>query len=199
MNTNCDTCNGQTSCNVSNTAEVHAASGCHPGMTAVCFEKKSQVAPKFKVRNLHLPRGHYGEIGGGTDELRRLVRAAREILDAAVKADKLDAEYCDVDRKHRGSALNYDLYDVVVTRGRVVSALFQARQTTCTKYGNSPVKDYVLLTRRGRAKVPAVEWLDDARKRRVVRLSRHSLLAGEVIEVLTRHGSQSCMNNGGEQ
>ena len=56
----------------------------------------------------------------------------------------IDEEYVDVDRKHRGSALNYDLYDY--TEGCI---LIQRRHTTCTKYGNSPQKDYFLLVRKG--------------------------------------------------
>ncbi len=133
-------------------------------------------------------RGQYGEINqclGALDAYKN----ARALLNAAVMANKLEAEYCDVDRKHRGSALNYSLYDVEIVRGKVVAALFQARQTECTKWGNSPQKDYLIIRKNGRSKVPSVTWLGDAQKLRVVRLSRHSLVAGEVIEVLMRQVS----------
>jgi len=79
--------------------------------------------------------------------------AARTLLARAIEAGNLDASYVDIDRKHRGSALNYDLYDA-----KDGIALYQQRHTVCTKFGNSPAKDYFLVRRTGR-KV-SVEQLD---------------------------------------
>ncbi len=138
-------------------------------------------------KQYEIQRGNFGEIVGieGCLDYELLAQAHR-ILDASVIAEDLPAAYVDVDKKHRGSALNYDLYDIDVSRGKVRVALYQQRETTCTKWGNSPTKNYFLLTA-GRGKTPpTLDWLDDARKRRVVRLARHSVQAGEIIEVLTR-------------
>lgn len=68
--------------------------------------------------------------------------SAREMIIDAMMANVLDEEYCDVDRKHRGSALNHDIYDYVEN-----VVLVQSRHTTCDKYGNHPQKDYWILLR----------------------------------------------------
>lgn len=106
------------------------------------------------------------------------IKAARGLLERAIKAGLLDAPYVDVDRKHRGSALNYDLYDA-----KDGVALYQRRHTVCTKYGNTPSKDYVLLRRKGRG--VELEWLGGSEKARVVKLSRVATTLGAVINTLT--------------
>lgn len=106
------------------------------------------------------------------------IKGAMGLLERAVKAGLLGAPFVDVDRKHRGSALNYDLYDA-----KDGIALYQSRYTVCTKYGNSPTKDYVLLRRKGRG--VELEWLGGSEKARVVKLSRIATTLGEVINTLT--------------
>ena len=92
----------------------------------------------------------FGQLISATNDTH--LKAARRLLELAIKAGLLDAPYVDVDRKHRGSALNYDLYDA-----KDGVALYQCRHTVCTKYGNTPTKDYVLLRRKGRG--VELEWL----------------------------------------
>lgn len=115
-----------------------------------------------------LKRNTWGAIISGEG-----INKAQEILCDAILAGKLDESYCDVDRKHRGSALNYDIYDF--SEGVV---LIQQRVTTCTKYGNSPKKDYYLLikTTGGIAKIEAPH------KMSIARASKLGLPVGAVIQ-----------------
>ena len=99
--------------------------------------------------------------------------AAREILVDAIIAGHLQEEYCDVDRKHRGSALNYAMYDIA---SGVI--LIQQRYTTCTKWGNNPQKDYYLLLRT----CDGVVKVEAPHKMAIVRASKLGLPAGKVIE-----------------
>lgn len=105
---------------------------------------------------------------------------AMEILVDAIIAGYLEEEYCNVDRKHRGSALNYAIYDIA---SNVI--LIQRRYTTCTKWGNNPQKDYYLLlhTHEGIVKI------DAPHKMAIVRASKLGLQAGKVIERIC--GTQS--------
>lgn len=119
---------------------------------------------------------NFGQLVSATNDTH--LKAARRLLELAIKAALLDAPYVDVDRKHRGAALNYDLYDA-----KDGVALFQRRYTVCTKYGNSPSKDYCLLRRKGRG--VELEWLGGSEKARVVKLSRVATTLGEVINTLT--------------
>lgn len=105
---------------------------------------------------------------------------AREILVDAIIAGHLVEEYCDVDRKHRGSALNYAIYDIA---SNVI--LIQQRATTCTKWGNNPQKDYYLLLR----VQEGVVKIDAPHKMAIVRASKLGLPAGKVIEKIC--GTQS--------
>lgn len=118
----------------------------------------------------------FGRLISATNDTH--LKAAKVLLERAIKARLLDAPYVNVDRKHRGSALNYDPYDA-----KDGIALFQRRYTVCTKYGNSPTKDYVLLRRKGRR--VELEWLGGSEKARVVKLSRVATTLGEVINTLT--------------
>lgn len=118
----------------------------------------------------------FGQLISATNDTH--LKAARRLLELAIKAGLLDAPYVDVDRKHRGSALNYDLYDA-----KDGVALYQCRHTVCTKYGNTPTKDYVLLRRKGRG--VELEWLGGSEKARVVKLSRVATTLGEVINTIT--------------
>lgn len=118
----------------------------------------------------------FGQLISATNDAH--LKAAKVLLERAIKAGLLDAPYVDVDRKHRGSALNYALYD---TKDGI--ALYQSRYTVCTKYGNSPTKDYFLLRRKGRG--VEIEWLGGSEKARVVKLSRVATTLGEVINTIT--------------
>jgi len=96
-----------------------------------------------------------------------------DILSQAFKRGLLGSPYCDVDKKHRGSALNYEIYDYA--RGVV---LVQKRLTICTKYGNSPQKDYFLLLRlKGKVVVK-----DAPKKMSIVRMAKKSPKQGEIIQ-----------------
>ncbi len=128
----------------------------------------------------------YGAIIRATNVAGIDLRAqADALLRALIQAGKITAPYVEVDRKHRGSALNYDLYDIETSRGKVTRALYQQRETTCTKYGNSPIKDYLLITK-SRKKVPEFCWLDHEEKIRVVKLAKRAVEPGEVIDVVGR-------------
>jgi len=97
----------------------------------------------------------------------------RNILAQAIKKGRLEEPYCDVDKKHRGSALNYEIYDYA--RGVV---LIQKRMTECTKYGNSPKKDYLLLFRvKGR-----LVTMEAPKKLSIVRVAKKDPPAGEIIQ-----------------
>ncbi len=102
------------------------------------------------------------------------------LADEAIAKEYLKAPYVNVDKRHRGSALNYDLYDA--DRNEV---LVQRRYTACTKYGNSPTKDYFVI-RRHRQAIQVLLVSDDA-KRLVVKRSRTTKELGEVLEVLHRN------------
>lgn len=126
----------------------------------------------------------YGELVGLE---RELAQQALDLLSTAITSGKLVAPYVGVDKRHKGSALNYDLYDIALgSRGQVVAALFQQRYTVCTKYGNSPSKEYVLI-RRQRGKTVQIQMLDDTLKRQVMRRARQAKVSGEVIEVVSRN------------
>lgn len=93
-----------------------------------------------------MKRGHYGQLivtwkDGDKDETTGFIYA-RSILYQAIKKGIIEEEYCGVDNKHRGECLNYDVYDYAPG-----IALVQKRKTTCTKYGNSPQKNYLLIGR----------------------------------------------------
>lgn len=103
---------------------------------------------------------------------------AQQILALAIKKGMLEPEYCDVDRKHRGSARNYDLYDFAPG-----VALVQQRDTTCTKYGNRPKKQYWLIRRNGAGKL-TVESADHA-KARIAKLAKSDLPFGGIIAAIT--------------
>lgn len=85
-------------------------------------------------------RDGYGAIRNDLDTRALVVEAIRQ----GVIAD----EYCDFDRKGRGSCLNYDVYD---WHKPSRTLLIQERVTTGNKHGMSPRKRYLLLSRhRGR-------------------------------------------------
>lgn len=128
------------------------------------------------MKNITKRDPSFGQLLGATNG--KHIKAAGELLKRAIKAGLLGAPYVEVDRKHRGSALNYALYDA-----KDGIALYQSRYTVCTKYGNSPTKDYFLLRRKGRG--VEIEWLGGSEKARVVKLSRVATTLGEVINTLT--------------
>jgi hypothetical protein len=130
------------------------------------------------LKTQQILRGTYGElIFAGNNPL---IDAGRQLLKEAIAKEYLKAPFVAVDKKHRGSALNYDLYDV--DRNEV---LVQRRYTVCTKYGNSPTKDYFVI-RRHRNSIQVLLVSDDA-KRLVVKRSRTAKVLGEVLEVLHRN------------
>jgi len=122
-------------------------------------------------------RGSYGELILAVND--PVVAAGKKLLKEAIAKGYIDEPYVDVDKKHRGSALNYDLYDV--NRHEV---LVQRRYTVCTKYGNSPTKNYFVIRRHGMT-IQVLRVTDDA-KPLVVKRSRASVELGEVLEVLHR-------------
>lgn len=120
--------------------------------------------------------GEWCPIGGRSAPLA--YQRALDILRAAINTELIPAEYCEIDRKHRGSARNYDLYDFAPG-----VALVQKRETTCTKYGNSPQKSYLLLRRNGAGKITVVEMA--AAKARIAKLAKSDLPFGGVIAAIT--------------
>lgn len=62
----------------------------------------------------------------------------------AIDKGLLDREYASFDRKWRGSARNYDIYDIVK---RPATLLLQMRETEGDKYGFHPKKTYLVLRR----------------------------------------------------
>jgi hypothetical protein len=125
-----------------------------------------------------LYRGSYGELDIASSNA--VIADGRKLLKEAIAKEYLKAPYVDIDKRHRGSALNYDLYDA--DRNEV---LVQRRYTVCTKYGNSPTKDYFVI-RRHRQAIQVLLVSDDA-KRLVVKRSRTTKELGEVLEVLHRN------------
>lgn len=86
-----------------------------------------------------MTRGYYGQMVEFAGQAE-----AASLLSDAQQMGIIEMAYCDVDRKHRGSALSYDTYDYDATSGML---LIQQRHTTCTKWGNSPRKNYLVLRR----------------------------------------------------
>lgn len=101
---------------------------------------------------------------------------ARMILADALLTGTLAPEYVAVDRKHRGSALNYDIYDAAPD-----CLLIQERHTTCDKYGNHPQKNYLILIRVGDniAKIPAPH------KMAIARAAKLDPPVGHIIKKIT--------------
>jgi hypothetical protein len=97
------------------------------------------TTPKIQVQ-----RNDYGAIVAPADVLA----AGRALVALAISTGKLDREHCSFDRKRRGSALNYDIYDV-----RGGTALVQRRYTEGDKYGLHPTKSYFLIRRQGKGVV----------------------------------------------
>ena len=118
-------------------------------------------------------RGHYGELQRRNPEPITLSRGAA-ILDAAISRGRVDAPYCEVDHKHRGTALNWDIYDAAP--GRV---LVQRRHTTCTRWGSSPTKQYLILSRDRRSKITVTSA--DAYKAVIVKLAKTAPRLGAII------------------
>jgi len=89
-------------------------------------------------------RGNYDEIigyGVGKNEYGGMTAIVRAVAILALFRDCLTAEYCEFDRKGRGSALNHDLYGYDPSQG---VAVIQARQCIGTKYGKTSHKTYFL-------------------------------------------------------
>ena len=123
-------------------------------------------------------RGTYGELLLTGNNLA--IGAGRKLLDEAIAKEYLKAPYVNIDKKHRGSALNYDVYDV--DRNEV---LVQRRYTVCSKYGNSPTKDYFVICRHGKA--IQVLLVSESAKRLVIKRSKAAKELGEVLDVLRRN------------
>lgn len=111
---------------------------------------------------------------------------AVEIILSAIRTGKLDDEYVDVDRHHRGTALNYDLYDLI---GATV--VIQRRFTRCTKHGNSPTKDYFLVQTCGKGVI-----VKDINKYKpsIVKLAKSKLKLGAIVDLVKGkpEGKQQC-------
>jgi hypothetical protein len=120
-----------------------------------------------------MTRGYYGELTGDD------ANEGRAILSLALKNGQLPHEYCDVDQKHRGSALNYSIYDV--TKNTVI---VQQRETTCDKYGNHPKKTYYRIDRKRINSKTAVVQKIDSWKPRIVKLAKTVDEVGDIIAVI---------------
>jgi hypothetical protein len=119
---------------------------------------------------LQIPlRNEFGAITSGVE-----YNKARLIILLAIKNKKLKNEYVDVDRRHRGEALNYSVYDI-----RSSTVIIQRRFTICTKYGNSPTKDYILLQKCGNGIM--VKDINDF-KPHIVKLSKSGYKLGKIID-----------------
>lgn len=117
-----------------------------------------------------IPRNDFGALIGNA--------VGANLLALAIKTRKVEHPYVDVDRKHRGWALSYDVYDV---RGK--TAIIQRRLTKCTKYGNSPTKSYLLLEKVGNG----VRVTDiDQYKARIVKMAKAQRELGGVVEIIKR-------------
>lgn len=123
-------------------------------------------------------RGYYAEIINNKENNCPVFAYGQKAIVAAINQGIIEPEHVDVDRKHRGSALNYDVYDVDM---KTRTVLIQRRYTVCTKYGNSPTKDYYILKiNRGKVSlIPCPEW-----KARVVKTARVSMFSGELLKRL---------------
>ncbi|MGK2911265.1 MAG: hypothetical protein ACSLE1_15900 [Sphingobium sp.] len=86
-----------------------------------------------------IARGQYGEISTADP----LYSIGRKLILRAIAQGKLSPEHVDFDHHRRGTAQNYDVYDVQVRPFRI---LIQDRYTTGDKYGLHPVKRYYTLT-----------------------------------------------------
>ncbi len=118
---------------------------------------------------LQIPlRNEFGAITSGVE-----YNKARLIILLAIKNKKLKNEYVDVDRRHRGEALNYSVYDI-----RSSTVIIQRRFTICTKYGNSPTKDYILLQKCGNGIM--VKDINDF-KPHIVKLSKSGYKLGKLL------------------
>lgn len=118
------------------------------------------------------------EFGALTQYHDTAQKSAKSLLQVAIKAGKLDAQYnrMEWDKRHGyiGWCLNYDIYDVTVA-----AVLVQRRETERTKYGTSPHKDYYIIRRCGRG-----VRVTEAPKARVVKLAKLASELGEVIDTL---------------
>ena len=115
----------------------------------------------------------YGEIVSSDN---RYYRSGQKILSTAIRKGLLESPYCNVDGKHRGSALNHDIYDIAP--GLI---LIQRRYTTCTKYGNSPKKDYFMLLNIGKKVIK----IDAPKKMSIVRMAKKNPRDGDIIKHIT--------------
>lgn len=118
-----------------------------------------------------LIRDQYGAIIVGNE-----YNIGRTLIRAAVDTGKITPEFFSVDKKWRGKALNYSIYDV---KGN--AAIIQHRLTTCSKYGNSPVKDYLLLQKCGAG--ISVTDINEF-KPRIVKLAKSELELGSIIDII---------------
>lgn len=80
------------------------------------------------------------EIRGDFDEILKIGPVWPKTI-LALFRDCLTPEYCEFDRKGRGTALNHDLYGYDPSQG---VAVVQARQCIGTKYGKTSHKTYFL-------------------------------------------------------
>lgn len=128
--------------------------------------------------NSKIQRGEYGEIiSAGGDPL---LDAGRKLLATAIATNLIEAPYHTV-KNRKGSALNYDIYDV--GRGCV---LVQQRCTSFKPNRFRMTKDYYLLFKRGGS--VAFSKVEQGAKAMLIKRCRQTQEFGEAIEVLTRNG-----------
>lgn len=99
------------------------------------------------------------------------------IVHNAINLGIIPPEYCTIDRKHRGSARSYAIYDRAKNE-----ILVQRRDTTCTRYGNSPRKSYLALTVNLDGTISYENF--DKYKAKIVKLAKSVQELGDVLAVL---------------
>jgi hypothetical protein len=113
--------------------------------------ERTMNATISKLTATTLPRDQYGALTTANVLSAEQQLQVKELLDAAVKADRLPEPYI-WSGKNEFECLNLDVYDVLLSRKRVIGIVVQARtfwkhvRKGYTRSG----KDYYLLTRVGR-------------------------------------------------
>jgi hypothetical protein len=121
--------------------------------------------------SLTFTRGQYGEITSPSEPFALF----HDLLRRAFKAEKLQAPFRRFDKRGRGTALSYDLYDV---RGSTI--LVQQRETEVTKWGTAPTKEYFILKAVGKG--VAVTQVD--KKHLIVKQAKAGAAPGTILDVL---------------
>lgn len=115
-------------------------------------------------------RGSYGEITTAS-----VCKLGQDVINLAVKTNKLPAAYFDRISKKNAECLNYDIYDKLDN-----TWLIQRRDTTIDKYGVHPVKSYYTIRRCGQG----VVIKNEPRKSMANLAAKNAANLGDAIKVL---------------